>query len=742
MDSKFPIGVDMTRVISTLAEQIYDTHLAFLRENVQNAIDAIRIQARRDAAASRRDDYMVVIEVSGTTVRISDNGIGMTLDEQRTFFWTMGASGKNNKEARDAGCIGSFGIGGFANAGVCTSLKVTSRSADARVAHWTKFVFADLKTATASKLPEVKSGVDRHFSGRGTMLEAELKEPPKVDELRRFIQDCVRYADERVTFNGQVISRQKLSVQNAAAGTLTLLTRGSTETLQPAAEDRNRQRSRLQKISCRWYEDAEHTLYAELLGMTVDGANARLGGYAKIRRGNTEIRRRGFKICSVNNRTFTLSHPVPEQLDLSGVIEADVLSPTAGRESLDEKSESLLSAICNLLRDEAASRILESSDRIAQYPEIYNYITLRPERLHMLGMVKVPLTGGDESTLEAIKSEAAKGIKIFFSRERNGIVASHLKAAGSIVVELPTDYQRGKPIRQYLETLCKAASADDQVQCVEDYPDSSFTKFDRIFLNELEEVIISSYNIATVTMHAGKLSSDLAAYATNASEGKLELYVDLRHPQVTKLHGMPATMMGTAARFFCMELIGEALRRASPRFYSDGSSAFAKFFKNRAEEWILVRGEIIEFGRRDIHDIGRDDVWTPEPGHAPKIVYCRPGWYDGFLGHYLRMPGGLVKAYMNEIQDHPLRAATWIGNQIALIVSDGVTTSYGIQIKLDSLVQDSDGGRGRPGSTVIEPRLLSIYGELYFPIPKQIEPALIPARSETIRIAVSYDMLE
>ena len=97
MDSKFPIGVDMTRVISTLAEQIYDTHLAFLRENVQNAIDAIRIQARRDAAASRRDDYMVVIEVDGTTVRISDNGIGMTLDEQRTFFWTMGASGKNNE---------------------------------------------------------------------------------------------------------------------------------------------------------------------------------------------------------------------------------------------------------------------------------------------------------------------------------------------------------------------------------------------------------------------------------------------------------------------------------------------------------------------------------------------------------------------------------------------------------------------------------------------------------------------
>ena len=43
-----------------------------------------------------------------------------------------------------------------------------------------------------------------------------------------------------------------------------------------------------------------------------------------------------------------------------------------------------------------------------------------------------------------------------------------------------------------------------------------------------------------------------------------------------------------------------------------------------------MRGEIIEFGRRDIHDIGRDDVWTPEPGHAPKIVYlpCPGGTTD------------------------------------------------------------------------------------------------------------------
>jgi len=101
----------------------------------------------------------------------------------------------------------------------------------------------------------------------------------------------------------------------------------------------------------------------------------------------------------------------------------------------------------------------------------------------------------------------------------------------------------------------------------------------------------------------------------------------------------------------------------------------------------------------------------------------------------------LVKGFMNEIQDLPLRAATWIGNLIVLIVSDGIDTSFGIQIKLDSLVLDSEGARGRPASTVIEPALLDVYGELYFPIPKEIEPSLIPEALTPIRISLSYDFL-
>ena len=60
-----------------------------------------------------------------------DNGIGMSADDLRNFFWTIGASGKRNAEAKAAGCVGTFGIGGFANFGVCSTLEVISQTARA-----------------------------------------------------------------------------------------------------------------------------------------------------------------------------------------------------------------------------------------------------------------------------------------------------------------------------------------------------------------------------------------------------------------------------------------------------------------------------------------------------------------------------------------------------------------------------------------------------------------------------------
>ena len=258
---------------------------------------------------------------------------------------------------------------------------------------------------------------------------------------------------------------------------------------------------------------------------------------------------------------------------------------------------------------------------------------------------------------------------------------------------------------------------------------------------ELTEILLGSYYLDEVEIRTGRISSDLAAFSPTAADGKLEVWIDLRHPRVRALEGIRPSDLMAMARVFCMDLLGDALRKASPRFPSDGSSAFEKYLKDHAEEWVLARTEIIECTRREIHEVHRGDTWTPKPGKEPKLVLVQPGWADGFLGYYLKMPGGLSKALMNELHDLPVRAASWIANQVFFVASDGIGSVYSVRIKLDSLVLDSTGVRGGPSSTTIDSRLLPLYDVLYFPIPKAIEPALIPFGAEKIQIMVYYDIL-
>ena len=143
----FKVGIEFESVLAAISKQIYETPLAFIRENVQNAVDALRIQAAREALVSSDSSLSVRITANDRVCEIADNGVGMSLADLRNLFWTIGASGKRTQEARDAGCVGMFGIGGFANFGVCDELRVVSQAANEEVGHWTQLSRSDIESA-------------------------------------------------------------------------------------------------------------------------------------------------------------------------------------------------------------------------------------------------------------------------------------------------------------------------------------------------------------------------------------------------------------------------------------------------------------------------------------------------------------------------------------------------------------------------------------------------------------------
>src|SRR5947208_2036814 len=97
--NKIPFHVEINRIIELLAKQIYQSPLALLRENTQNAYDAVLQRLHRGPAFEPR----IEITISSDKIIIVDNGIGMTWDELSENYWRAGASGKNNDEARAAG---------------------------------------------------------------------------------------------------------------------------------------------------------------------------------------------------------------------------------------------------------------------------------------------------------------------------------------------------------------------------------------------------------------------------------------------------------------------------------------------------------------------------------------------------------------------------------------------------------------------------------------------------------------
>lgn len=109
---------DAKQMIRLLGNDLYDSPLAMLRENIQNSYDAILERMRVDV------DFMpsIDITINNNQIIIKDNGIGMNENILANNYWKAGNSSKNNPESIAAGVVGHFGIGALANFGVCTKL--------------------------------------------------------------------------------------------------------------------------------------------------------------------------------------------------------------------------------------------------------------------------------------------------------------------------------------------------------------------------------------------------------------------------------------------------------------------------------------------------------------------------------------------------------------------------------------------------------------------------------------------
>ena len=730
--SSFEVGIEFSSVLAAISKQIYDTPYAFLRENLQNAIDASRMQARRGKTSSSDPSLRIDIEVQENSVRIRDRGIGMSSDDLRHLYWTIGASGKRNEEARAAGCVGMFGIGGFANLGVCEKLVVISQTEQSNGGNRTELGRSEIDSTVG--LPQVALQPSTDAFPRGTIVEGILTDPVEGDHLRQYIEEIVRYCREPIYFNDNLISGQRPISQHQVQESI------DSQTWSHYGID----------ISGKLFRIDEQTLGASLEGLSIAGESARLSGALRFEGDGIDIRKQGFKLCS---------HTVNTRIGVSGFIDCDLLSPTAGRDSLNAESSALVAKIVAAMEREAVLAVLESGDLIEQHTRIFRYVRMNG-LVERIGNVTIQAHGGLEYSLHQLKAGASNGTQIYFGSAGNAALTNVLHSRGHIVVYLPSDNHKAASIRDFLASV-GATDLKGQVEFVEQYTD--LNRFEKAFLAELSETISNVYQVSRVTLTPGCLTEDVPIYVANPSSSAatpLRILVDVRHEDVEKLAQLGITpLFRSMVSAFCREYLGTTLRSRSPKFFGSGAVNLDWLAKNRSETWILLTDDIAVVNRavrRDVVRAGDVRVVTasPGPGHIqtnsndegiePKLVKIVGAGDDfaGLDGYYLRIPNSASVAYGDVIVASEDHGAVWMGNKILLLASDGLSSAFQFEVRLDRLLLTADATSLSQGAVAIEGSIQQLFEGLYFPLPSELETYLVPTGNQEIRIEVLCDWLD
>lgn len=394
MNKKLNFQIEISRVLEILSNDIYDSPYALLRENIQNAYDAILMRI----AIDNNPDFKPKIEViiTNSTITILDNGIGMDEYILQNNFWKAGSSGKNNEEAKKAGVVGTFGIGAMANFGVANKLTVTTRKLNTDIT---------IKTlAEREKLSITEECVDfeiinEQLNDYGTKIEVNMDNKLDVNEAINYLLPYVQYLKIPIILNGNNISQKEF---------YSLFKNNSTL----IAHEENFKIT-LPNFTCDFKYILNSNAMINIYAENIIYNNTQLKGEIVLFQG-------GNSIYGLRNYFGLAPIPLSNNFDFGGIINLNILHPTAGREALSRESISLVTNIMSFLENQFTIKIAQF-DIIDKNNKFLSYI-LNHNKLHLSNKILIDLKPGDEKIkLENIEDNF-RGKKTYYYTGRDSSV--------------------------------------------------------------------------------------------------------------------------------------------------------------------------------------------------------------------------------------------------------------------------------------------------------------------------------
>lgn len=450
---KINFQIEVSRIIEILSNDIYDSPYTLLRENIQNAYDAILMRLSENGEGSFVPKIIVTIQ--DKVISVSDNGIGMTEEVLANNFWKAGSSGKNNEAAKKAGVVGTFGIGAMANFGVANKITVVSRRSGAET---TLETFAERESLSVTEECVSLTTLATMRDEPGTIVEAIIDNDVVVNEAGaiQYLLPYVQHVRVPILLNGKNVSQKEYH--------------SLFDVPESSLEYSNEIAINSENVSCALQYKLTKNGSIKFTASKIVYLGSKLTGDIVLVQG-------GGGIYGLRNYFGLAPLPVPNYFNLGGIVNLSNLHPTAGREALSRESIDLVAHILNVLEEHLCNEIYKFGV-VDNNSSFLNYIVAR-SKYNLAGKVTIDIKpdlglvalknvtpvingknvnyygGRDPSTIAAFANENSYLLNLSENNPRRNIQVQVLRQKG--IAEVPDHPAVNKLIDKRELSLAEAA---------------------------------------------------------------------------------------------------------------------------------------------------------------------------------------------------------------------------------------------------------------------------------------------
>jgi molecular chaperone HtpG len=568
---RIAFDVETSRILEILASEIYDSPRAFLRENAQNAYDAILMRATEEN--SPLSNFRIQITVQPSRITVQDDGIGMTEEVLRNNFWKAGSSGKRSELAQRSGVIGTFGIGAMANFGVCTSLRVETRH-----------VGSDMTLISSAKREDLRIAQDcielervSEARGPGTIVVADLDSSFPVDEASvcQYLKQYVQFLPVAVYVNELLISQQAFEevLLDKTAGFAEYASREVSNgafagTIQTSFNDQGRVLARFTDISLNDTALKGEAFFIQQGGQTLGFRN--LFGLAPI--------------------------PVSSTYNFGGFINLSLLHPTAGREALSRESIQHVANMVELIQSEVSKDLAEVPS--ANQNQLFQQYILSHGRIELAKNVSITvLPARTEVALGKLLEYQPKTPKHFYSGRDATILQRFASEQANLLHVSQTNPRRNLQLR-YLQQKLSISEVPEKT-IVDRITGVNLSIEEAMFLVRLRGVLLDDYLMPDVDAAFAVISHGVA-FHVEALGTTLQISISKDMPavrMVVECYKTARDVFDGFVKDFVREHLYPHIRNYVPSSTRQGRDALYRRLKENKE---LFRYEESDFGKVEL----------------------------------------------------------------------------------------------------------------------------------------------